>query len=492
MRTGKLMTSMLMVAGLGLAGTVPIESGAQAEPQLAFDSLFSRGAILEDRNGDGIVDFVNARIVVPESASPSDISGAAEIAARFGYETTATNIPLVVADSRIEPASARHPLILIGQNIQWVSSLLNAKKVEPAKLTAGQGEAILFPSPFGSSDALAIFGADEVGTLAAARAVASRTPFVGNIGGARFATVESDVEQFLSEKKIQTASPPRSIRMVTDASPTTVSVSVEVRLSSQQQLRAAQRALQSLATAHRQGRSGEVLSYPGLASLEVELSAEGRKRSVIIPGAAAPETAVAAPPGEAGTKQFDLSNLYSIEGLFEDTNKDLIPDASTTALILGQGSARPAVGWLATRLGLESAGIRLPLTQKVSKLEEVPKEGHPVLIGTEGDLIAPLREQGKLRGGDLGAGEGLVQVVPEAVGDSVAVVVTGGDEAGLDAALDYVSQRLPHLETSEARIDPAWGICSSSGYEAYHTRFDSPPSGPQASVAPISGALEPP
>ena len=433
-------TLTLVIAGMALASQAPHLQGETAE--LAFDSLFNLGAVLEDRNGDGIADFVNVRIVVPEAASPSDISGAAEIAARLGYETTATDIPLVVADTGIEPASAGQPLILVGRNNKWVDE----KKLGSGQLAAGQGAAVLVGSAFGSNDALMVFGADEAGSLAAARAVASRVPFVGKIGGATFATVETDVENFLSEKDIRPASPPRSTRMVTDSSPNTVRVSVDVRLSSQQQVRAAQAALRSLAGAHRQGRSGEVLSYPGLTSLEVELSAEGLRRSVVIPGAAAVEMTMAAPPGKPGSKQFDLSNLYSIEGLFEDTNNDLIPDASVTALILGEGSARPAVGWLATRLGLESAGIRLPLSESVSNLEEVPKEGHPILIGTQGDLIDPLREQGKLRGGELGAGEGLVQVVRKAIDDSAAVVVTGGDEAGLDAALDYVSQRLPHLD----------------------------------------------
>ncbi len=435
-------TLILVIVAVVWVFQVPGLEGLQEKTtRLAFDSLFSQGALLEDRNGDGIADFVNARVVIPESASPADISGAAEIAARLGYETTATDIALVVADTKIEPASAGVPIILIGENNKWVSSLPDAPQLEP-----GQGAAVIVRSAFGSNDALVLYGADDAGGLAAARAVASRIPFVGKIGGASFATVESDVEKFLSEVGTSPASAPRSTRVVADGSATTVKVSVEAGLSSPEQVQAAQESLRSLAGAHGRGESGEVLSYAGLASLEVELSAEGAQETVVLPSAAAAETAMAAPTGKPGSKQLDLSNLYSIEGLFEDTNKDMIPDASATSVILGEGSARPGVGWLATRLGLESAGIRLPLTQKVSKLEEVPKQGHPVLIETEGDLIAPLREGGKLRGGDLSAGEGLVQVVPKAIEDSAAVVVTGGDEAGLDAALDYVSQRLPHLD----------------------------------------------
>ena len=429
----------------GLAAAAPVRTLGAETPSLELDSFFRLGAILEDRNGDEIADFVNVRIVVPEASSPSDIAGAAEIAARLGYETTATDLPLVVTDSRIDAAQVRQPLILIGRNNRWVTALLNESKLALSDLNASQGEAILVLSPFGAGDALVILGADEAGTLAAARAVASRMPFVGKIGGARFTTVESDIESYLSEKGAPPVASPRSTRLAADASFDTMRVLVEVALSSRQHVRAAEGALQSLVRAHQQGQSREVLSYPGLQSLEVELSADGETRSVVLPGSAAPEAVMAAPPGKAGTKALDLSTLYTIEGLFEDTNDDQIADRTATTLVLGEGSARPAAGWLATRLGLETAGIQLPLTQKAARLQDVAEIGHPVLIATHGALIEPIRAQGKLRGGALGSGEGLVQVVPDAIGTTTAVVVTGGDEAGLDAALEYASQRLPHL-----------------------------------------------
>src|SRR5580700_1399912 len=73
-----------------------VRSMATAEPgaptQLTFDSLFSQGAVLQDLNGDGVVDFVNVRIVVPAAASTSEIAAATEIAARLGYESTATDL----------------------------------------------------------------------------------------------------------------------------------------------------------------------------------------------------------------------------------------------------------------------------------------------------------------------------------------------------------------------------------------------------------------
>src|ERR1700676_3181693 len=58
-------------------------------------TIFTPGDVLQDRNGDGIVDFVNARIVLGEKPSAADVSAAADVAARFGFETMAMNLPVL-------------------------------------------------------------------------------------------------------------------------------------------------------------------------------------------------------------------------------------------------------------------------------------------------------------------------------------------------------------------------------------------------------------
>ena len=71
-----------------------------------------------------------------------------------------------------------------------------------------------------------------------------------------------------------------------------------------------------------------------------------------------------------------------------------------------------------------------------------------MLIGP-GDLVSSLP-----RGADLPAGEGVVEVVPGAFGEFPAVVVRGGDAAGLDAATAYLAGRLPALwETRRGEVD---------------------------------------
>src|SRR5580704_9992574 len=57
-------------------------------------TLFAPGGALQDRNGDGVIDFVNARVVLGERPGAADVSAAADLAARLGFETMAMNLPL--------------------------------------------------------------------------------------------------------------------------------------------------------------------------------------------------------------------------------------------------------------------------------------------------------------------------------------------------------------------------------------------------------------
>ncbi len=64
--------------------------------RLAAFFLFANLAtnLFQDRNGDGITDYVNARIYVADQATPAELAGAANIAARLGFETLSLDLPL--------------------------------------------------------------------------------------------------------------------------------------------------------------------------------------------------------------------------------------------------------------------------------------------------------------------------------------------------------------------------------------------------------------
>src|SRR5262245_54139322 len=67
---------------------------AAATPPASLDDWFRPGPVLQDRNGDGVIDFVTARVVLGEAPTPADIAAAANIAARLGFETSALTVPL--------------------------------------------------------------------------------------------------------------------------------------------------------------------------------------------------------------------------------------------------------------------------------------------------------------------------------------------------------------------------------------------------------------
>ena len=85
-----------VVVAVALVVTLCGNAHAQQPPNSSFDlaALFAPGGLLQDRNGDGFVDFVNARFVLGERPSASDVSAAADLAARLGFETMSMNLPM--------------------------------------------------------------------------------------------------------------------------------------------------------------------------------------------------------------------------------------------------------------------------------------------------------------------------------------------------------------------------------------------------------------
>src|SRR6185437_1316764 len=143
-------------------------------------------------------------------------------------------------------------------------------------------------------------------------------------------------------------------------------------------------------------------------------------------------------------KTFDLSNMYSIDGWFGDSYVDLLPDRLETAVVVGDPRDSMGAVHIATRLGLETTGITLPLARDARKITNPAAEPNPILVGRTNELVRQLVKIGKARLDDLQPGEGAIQVVPRAFGAPTATVVAGADAAGTDAASMYLARRLPY------------------------------------------------
>src|SRR5688572_17694269 len=68
--------------------------------------------ILQDRNDDGVIDYVNARIYVPDEPTPYEIAAAANIAARLCFETLSLDLPIAFPISSYDPSDSRRAIVV--------------------------------------------------------------------------------------------------------------------------------------------------------------------------------------------------------------------------------------------------------------------------------------------------------------------------------------------------------------------------------------------
>ena len=60
-------------------------------------------------------------------------------------------------------------------------------------------------------------------------------------------------------------------------------------------------------------------------------------------------------------KDYDLLNIFSLEGFYSDVNNDTIPDDLDTSIIIPQNANIEGIDKLASRLVMDSAGASFPI-----------------------------------------------------------------------------------------------------------------------------------
>jgi hypothetical protein len=162
-------------------------------------TIFTPGDVLQDRNGDGIVDFVNARIVMGEKPSAADVSAAADVAARFGFETMAMNLPLLSGPDAAEPrgsgsgAGGTMSFIIGSDGARRMGATLPAATRMP-----GPGDGMIATTTARGAPTVMVLGGDAAGTMAAAELLAGRLPRVWDPKGPTLAQVVDDVKSTLT------------------------------------------------------------------------------------------------------------------------------------------------------------------------------------------------------------------------------------------------------------------------------------------------------
>lgn len=447
-----------------IAGAFNQGVATRQRPPLVVDglaSLFKPGLLFQDRNGDETVDFVNARLILGDLASSGDVAAAANIAARLGFETSAMNLPVDMGRDR--------PAIIVSA-AGLTRAGLSPTAVGVASLKPGEG--IVTVAQLDDTPGVVIAGGDEAGTRAAAETFAARLPHVWSPRGATLETVASDVRAVLASRNIEVTSIAVPSAYVTDGRDALERLVVAVQVGSAADLASARATLRALrgtpgstraarqpttapaATGATQlgspGTAGPAtLSYSGLRLLRVRLSAPRTGAvDVDLPGGVEASTADPLERRPVAPKDnLDLSSFYTADGFLGDSDNNLIPDRVDVLLSPTGGSGAGGTAELGARLGLESAGISIPIARPAEMLGR-PEAAPPlVLIGVTHPLVRRLINTKKFRPPALEPGQGLVQVVKRAFGEKPAVIITGGAAAGVARALVQVSERFPHIWT---------------------------------------------
>ena len=394
MMTRALSALLLLAAFSSMIAFQPPPASHLADP-------FSAGWMLADTNGDGLIDFVSGKIVVPDHPTAAENAAAADIAARIGFATTGLTPPVVI---RAAEDRGNGPRIYVGGH------------ASPHELSVDEG------GVFEMGGNLAIIGHDEGGLLAAAEAFASRAPYLWRIDGDRLAEIAGVVGGGARLTGVTYFKGKIGVNRVfldgTISKPALEAALKNPKLSSVHELVA-----------------GENSAVSPKAQLAAEI--------------AAPSAAAEAPGNEAeGPARLDLATLYTMRGLFRGTPRMPVPSSLDGQLYVPEGREGIAKANLAARMGLETTGITLPLATPapgarnirtksvVSERSEIGKEAARKLA--EEDTVAREAET------PLAPNEGEVRVVDKAFGTQPAVLVRG-DEAGASDALHLLADHFPNL-----------------------------------------------
>jgi hypothetical protein len=457
--------ALALFLGLGIRHQASVAQTSDSQFK-GLTSIFDPvSGVARDTNGDGLPDVIAGRIIVPASPSTDEIQAAINLAARFGFETTAATLPFVIRDSEVQQPSSIALPMLVGRQNTFVQKLVERGAIELKDLKPGQGIVTAVRSPLGGPDGVVIVGGDDEGTLAAANELAARLPRLWNATGITLSGIEQDVLHQLQAKGIAATQAAADSVLVDADRRGIASVNVRVQIAPADLTRAA-KVFQDIDAAHQRGQEIRTLNYANAGRTSVTfysktewLAAAAVERSGLNPRSLTPpiDPDELAPdsPGDRGAagaatppppaKNFDLTNPYSIDGWFGDAYADLIPDRTDTGIIMSRSQESFAASHIAARLGLESTGITLPLVRTDDKIRQPEREASPILVGRNNELVKNLFKIGKVRFDDLQPGEGTIQIVPKAFGNPTATVVAGADDKGTEAAAMYLARRVPHI-----------------------------------------------
>ena len=412
------MSRLAILILLALLATAP--AAAQPAPRDLRNTL-ATGYILQDRNQDSHHDFVRARIVLPASATAAEIATAANINARLAYETTALNLGLSAN------TDAGAPMIAINRN----------------RMALGPGQGAI--SMIRPDSGVSVDGGDASGLLAAGNYFAARYPSVWAVRGTSWTDVVERVARQLLRDSVRAELSLE--RIVLDANRRGVA-SALVRI----------RVADSLFTkmTNNLSRADSALQITDLHRLDLEVITPTQQRLIQLLPTRPWQTRAGTEFAYRESPDFTLSDLYTIRGLFRDTNQDMVADRTDAYLSISGSEGSGGIIDIAARVGLETAGMRLPFVD-VDRQGDYPADaGFPIAAGINHYWADRLRRDHKLFSADGSAGEGFLEFVKGGFNKRNGLVLSATDARGYAAITDYVAARMPYLwEHGKGRFELA-------------------------------------
>ena len=340
---------------------------------------------------------------------------------------------------------------------------MTLESIGAAGLKPGDGVVTAFT--LSGRPAVAVLGGDEAGLTAASVMLAGHLPYVWDQKGPTTDKIADDVKQFLAGKGLTPSSAVAHavfVRAGANAADRADRVVVALQMANGGDVIKGQVALnQFKATSARDPR--RPLSYANVRSVQVRMRATGMGTlTVDLPRAAGsaagqragdgrsadaspvPPLPPARRPGGGAKENFDLSTFYANEGALADSDNNLIPDR-VDVLLSADGDGAEGVIDLGARLGLESTGVSLPIARTAKSITAPDGEPILVLIGTAHPVVDQLIKSKKWEAPALQPGEGLIRLVKKAFGEKSALIVTGGDAAGVARAVRQLAETFPHI-----------------------------------------------
>jgi len=448
------------LAGLCLVQAVPAGTDS-------LSRLFLPGRAVLDLDGDGFPEKPALDIIVPDKPTAGELALAADIAARTNFESLAVDLGLVRRESEAATRPGPSFSIYVGANQARVREALRDRKLDPAAIPPNQGLVFLVTRQDRPGIAC-VAGSDET-LLKTGRAFFLRWPYFwevwGRETGATYMNLEDDLAAFFAAEGVKPSKV--VVREALYEFPAAVPVAdglkalaldqgqvkdlaVEIHFGADADRQRAQDALVRLAADQRKGNRTALLSYPACAALTFELRQGQARSSAVLTRTGATKRLLTPgfkerPGGDASGKEFDLLAFFSAKAAYSDQDKDGVPDALDSVVVVPQGTTAASLAELASRLVLGTAGASFPIVQLETEVEGRRSLAAPILVG-ENALTADLVKLGKLKLPGLEAGAGMLKVVPKAFGKSSALVVHGADPAGLDRTVSYLSRTFPYFD----------------------------------------------